>query len=186
MPTYEYVCRACRHEFERFQPITSSPVRTCPKCGRKRVERKIGIGAAVLFKGGGFYETDYRSESYRKTEEAEKKESEKASEKTSEKASEKKPADSAKPTDSKVVPAPKETDKPAEKAVAASTISESKSQASTQIASQASSPASRETPAMPREKQEKKSAREGRGVGNLKQPAKTPSRASKPARKTKK
>ena len=181
MPTYEYVCRACRHEFERFQPITSSPVRTCPKCGRKRVERKIGIGAAVLFKGGGFYETDYRSESYRKTEEAEKKESEKASEK----ASEKKPADSAKPTDSKVVPAPKETDKPAEKAAAASTISESKSQASTQIASQASSPASRETPAMPREKQEKKSAREGRGVGNLKQPAKTPSRASKPARKTK-
>ena len=177
MPTYEYVCRACRHEFERFQPITSSPVRTCPKCGRKRVERKIGIGAAVLFKGGGFYETDYRSESYRKTEEAEKKETEKASEK----ASEKKPADSAKPTDSKVVPAPKETDKPAEKAAAASTISESKSQASTQIAS----PASRETPAMPREKQEKKSAREGRGVGNLKQPAKTPSRASKPARKTK-
>ncbi len=169
MPTYEYVCRACRHEFERFQPITSSPVRTCPKCGRKRVERKIGIGAAVLFKGGGFYETDYRSESYRKTEEAEKKESEKASEK--------KPADSAKPTDSKVVPAPKETDKPAEKAAAASTISESKSQASTQIP--------KETPAMPREKQEKKSAREGRGVGNLKQPAKTLSRASKPARKTK-
>ncbi len=182
MPTYEYVCRACRHEFERFQPITSSPVRTCPKCGRKRVERKIGIGAAVLFKGGGFYETDYRSESYRKTEEAEKKESEKASEKPSEK----KPADSAKPTDSKVVPAPKETDKPAEKAAAASTISESKSQASTQIASQASSQASSETPAIPREKQEKKSAREGRGVGNLKQPAKTPSRASKPARKTKK
>ena len=181
MPTYEYVCRACRHEFERFQPITSSPVRTCPKCGRKRVERKIGIGAAVLFKGGGFYETDYRSESYRKTEEAEKKESEKASEK----ASEKKPADSAKPTDSKVVPAPKETDKPAEKAATASTISESKSQATTQIASQASSQASRETPAIPREKQEKKSAREGRGVGNLKQPAKTPSRASKPARKTK-
>ena len=181
MPTYEYVCRACRHEFERFQPITSSPVRTCPKCGRKRVERKIGIGAAVLFKGGGFYETDYRSESYRKTEEAEKKESEKASEK----ASEKKPADSAKPTDSKVVPAPKETDKPAEKAAAASTISESKSQASTQIASQAPSQAFRETPTNPREKQEKKSAREGRGVGNLKQPAKTPSRASKPARKTK-
>ena len=181
MPTYEYVCRACRHEFERFQPITSLPVRTCPKCGRKRVERKIGIGAAVLFKGGGFYETDYRSESYRKTEEAEKKESEKASEK----ASEKKPADSAKPTDSKVVPAPKETDKPAEKAATASTISESKSQATTQIASQASSQASRETPAIPREKQEKKSAREGRGVGNLKQPAKTPSRASKPARKTK-
>ena len=166
MPTYEYVCRACRHEFERFQPITPSPVRTCPKCGRKRVERKIGIGAAVLFKGGGFYETDYRSESYRKTEEAEKKETEK------------KPAEIAKPTDSKVAPAAKETDKPAEKAAVASTISESKSQATTQIP--------KETPAIPREKQEKKSAREGRGVGNLKQPAKTPSRASKPARKTKK
>ncbi len=174
MPTYEYVCRACRHEFERFQPITSSPVRTCPKCGRKRVERKIGIGAAVLFKGGGFYETDYRSESYRKTEEAEKKETEKASEKKS--------AEIAKPTDSKVAPAAKETDKPAEKAAAASTISESKSQASSQAPAQASG----ETPANPREKQEKKSAREGRGVGNLKQPAKTPSRASKPARKTKK
>ena len=173
MPTYEYVCRACRHEFERFQPITSSPVRTCPKCGRKRVERKIGIGAAVLFKGGGFYETDYRSESYRKTEEAEKKESEKASEK----ASEKKPADSAKPADSKVVPAAKETDKPAEKAATSSTITESKSQATMQTP--------RETPANPREKQEKKSAREGRGVGNLKQQAKNPSRASKPARKTK-
>ncbi len=169
MPTYEYVCRACRHEFERFQPITSSPVRTCPKCGRKRVERKIGIGAAVLFKGGGFYETDYRSESYRKTEEAEKKETEKASEK--------KPAESAKTTDSKVAPVAKETDKPAEKAAAASTISESKSQATSQIP--------KETPTIPREKQEKKSAREGRGVGNLKQPAKTPSRASKPARKTK-
>lgn len=165
MPTYEYVCRACRHEFERFQPITSSPVRTCPKCGRKRVERKIGIGAAVLFKGGGFYETDYRSESYRKTEEAEKKESEK------------KPADSAKPADSKVVPAAKETDKPAEKAATSSTITESKSQATMQTP--------KETPANPREKQEKKSAREGRGVGNLKQPAKTLSRASKPARKTK-
>ena len=170
MPTYEYVCRACRHEFERFQPITSSPVRTCPKCGRKRVERKIGIGAAVLFKGGGFYETDYRSESYRKTEEAEKKETEKASEK--------KPAEIAKPTDSKVAPAAKETDKPVEKAAVASTISESKSQATSQIP--------KETPTIPREKQEKKSAREGRGVGNLKQPAKTPSRASKPARKTKK
>ncbi len=74
MPTYEYVCGACGHAFERFQPITDSPVKTCPKCKRKRVERKIGIGAGVLFKGGGFYETDYRSDGYTKAKEAEQKE----------------------------------------------------------------------------------------------------------------
>jgi len=73
MPTYEYVCKACSHQFERFQSITAPSVRTCPKCGRKRVERKIGLGGAVIFKGGGFYETDYRSESYRKGEDAERK-----------------------------------------------------------------------------------------------------------------
>lgn len=73
MPTYEYICRACGHEFERFQSITSDPVRTCPECRRQKVERKIGIGAGVLFKGGGFYETDYRSESYEKAKAAETK-----------------------------------------------------------------------------------------------------------------
>ncbi len=73
MPTYEYVCRGCKYEFEKFQPITAAAVKTCPKCKRKRVERKIGIGAGVLFKGGGFYETDYRSEGYRKAEAADKK-----------------------------------------------------------------------------------------------------------------
>ena len=72
MPTYEYVCRACGHAFEQFQSITSSPVRTCPKCGKRKVERKIGIGAGVLFRGGGFYETDYRSESYSTAEKAER------------------------------------------------------------------------------------------------------------------
>jgi putative FmdB family regulatory protein len=73
MPTYEYICRACGHEFERFQPITSDPVRVCPECRRAKVHRKIGIGAGVLFKGGGFYETDYRSESYEKAKAAETK-----------------------------------------------------------------------------------------------------------------
>jgi putative FmdB family regulatory protein len=72
MPTYEYVCRACGFEFERFQSITASAVRTCPRCGARKVERRIGIGGAVIFKGGGFYETDYRSESYRKGEESER------------------------------------------------------------------------------------------------------------------
>lgn len=71
MPTYEYVCRACGHQFERFQPITAAPIKTCPTCGKPKVERKIGIGAGVLFKGGGFYETDYRSEQYTKAAKAE-------------------------------------------------------------------------------------------------------------------
>ena len=182
MPTYEYVCRACRHEFERFQPITASPVRTCPKCGRKRVERKIGIGAGVLFKGGGFYETDYRSDSYRKAEDAEKKESEK------------KPAESAKPIDAKAGTASTSEGKPIsgseDKSPASSTMSESKSQSPTQTLTETPTETPKETPketpAIPKEKQEKKSAREGRGVGNLRQQAKKPSRATKPARKTKK
>lgn len=76
MPTYEYACKACKHEFEEFQSITAPPVRKCPKCGRRQVERKISLGGAVIFKGGGFYETDYRSEGYRKAQEAEKKASE--------------------------------------------------------------------------------------------------------------
>ena len=61
MPTYEYECRACGHSFERFQSITAAPVRTCPACRRRKVARLPGRGAAILFKGSGFYETDYRS-----------------------------------------------------------------------------------------------------------------------------
>ena len=66
MPTYEYQCEACGHAFEKFQPITSRPLRTCPACGQKRVRRLLGTGAALIFKGSGFYATDYRSESYRR------------------------------------------------------------------------------------------------------------------------
>jgi len=72
MPTYEYACGKCGHEFERFQSILAEPVKKCPECGKNAVTRKIGIGGAVLFKGGGFYETDYRSDSYTKAAEAEK------------------------------------------------------------------------------------------------------------------
>jgi putative FmdB family regulatory protein len=64
MPTYEYRCRSCAHEFERFQGITERPVRRCPRCGRNTVQRLIGTGAGIIFKGSGFYETDYRSKSY--------------------------------------------------------------------------------------------------------------------------
>lgn len=73
MPTYEYVCSACEHEFEEFQSMSAKSLRKCPECGKNALERKIGLGGAVLFKGGGFYETDYRSESYKKSAEAESK-----------------------------------------------------------------------------------------------------------------
>src|SRR5580704_16097128 len=65
MPTYEYKCDACGFEFEKFQSIKSGPVRKCPHCGKNRVKRLIGTGSGLIFKGGGFYETDYRSEAYK-------------------------------------------------------------------------------------------------------------------------
>ncbi|HUV39048.1 MAG TPA: FmdB family zinc ribbon protein [Planctomycetota bacterium] len=72
MPTYDYECDACAHRFERFQSITSRPVRKCPACGARKVRRLIWSGGAILFKGNGFYTTDYRSESYKKAASAEK------------------------------------------------------------------------------------------------------------------
>ena len=72
MPTYEYQCDACGHAFERFQPITGAPIRTCPICHKRRVRRLIGRGAGIIFKGSGFYQTDYRSDGYQKDAAAEK------------------------------------------------------------------------------------------------------------------
>jgi putative FmdB family regulatory protein len=65
MPTYDYKCDACGHQFERFQSITSAPIRKCPSCGKNKVRRLIGPGAGLIFKGSGFYITDYRSEGYK-------------------------------------------------------------------------------------------------------------------------
>jgi putative FmdB family regulatory protein len=76
MPTYDYRCSACGHEFELFQSMSESTKRKCPECGKLALERLIGTGAAVLFKGSGFYETDYRSDSYKKAAEADKKSTE--------------------------------------------------------------------------------------------------------------
>jgi len=72
MPTYDYRCKACAHEFELFQSMSAKPERKCPVCGKKTLERLIGTGAALLFKGSGFYQTDYRSESYKKSADADK------------------------------------------------------------------------------------------------------------------
>jgi putative FmdB family regulatory protein len=72
MPTYDYRCDACEHEFELFQSIKADPQRKCPRCGKNKLRRLIGPGAAIVFKGSGFYKTDYRSESYKKQAAAEK------------------------------------------------------------------------------------------------------------------
>lgn len=73
MPTYDYVCRDCDHKWEAFQRITAKPLRKCPECGKLKAKRVIGPGAGVIFRGSGFYQTDYRSSSYKKAAEADRK-----------------------------------------------------------------------------------------------------------------
>jgi putative FmdB family regulatory protein len=70
MPTYEYVCGACGHKFEVFQSMTEKPLSKCPKCKKPKAKRQIGSGAGIIFKGSGFYATDYRKKS--KSEKSEK------------------------------------------------------------------------------------------------------------------
>ncbi|MFK7820445.1 MAG: FmdB family zinc ribbon protein [Planctomycetaceae bacterium] len=77
MPTYDYVCGACEHEWELFQSIKANAVRKCPECGKLKAKRVIGPGAGIIFKGSGFYQTDYRSKSYKKGAAADKKAAEK-------------------------------------------------------------------------------------------------------------
>jgi putative FmdB family regulatory protein len=98
MPTYDYICDKCGHEYETFEPITSTPRTDCPECKALTLRRKIGPGAAILFKGSGFYQTDYRSESYKKAAQADKSSSEPAKS-----GGDSKPADST--TSSKSEPA---------------------------------------------------------------------------------
>jgi putative FmdB family regulatory protein len=71
MPTYDYECQACGHTFEEFQMMSEEPLTKCPACKKKKLKRLIGTGAAILFKGSGFYQTDYRSESYKSSAKAE-------------------------------------------------------------------------------------------------------------------
>jgi len=110
MPTYDYRCSACKKTFEIFHSMTEKPRTQCPACGKKTLERQLGTGGAIIFKGSGFYQTDYRSEGYKKAAKAEaggghKKADAKASDSAS------KPAES-KPAESK----PAAKDAPAKKA----------------------------------------------------------------------
>ena len=97
MPTYDYECDACGHTFELFQSISEPNQKKCPKCSKLNLRRLFGTGAAVVFKGSGFYQTDYRSESYKQKAAADSKSSESGSSSTeskSESKSESKPAES--------------------------------------------------------------------------------------------
>jgi len=72
-PTYDYLCSACKHKFESFQAMSARKIRKCPKCGKPKVRRCIGKGAGVIFKGTGFYETDYKQKENKAKLEREKK-----------------------------------------------------------------------------------------------------------------
>ncbi|MDZ4849487.1 MAG: FmdB family zinc ribbon protein [Pirellulaceae bacterium] len=95
MPTYDYECDACDHKFELFQSIMAPVEKTCPKCKKKKLRRLIGTGAAIVFKGSGFYQTDYRSESYKKSASADSKPSEGSSSEAKESSSKNNDAKSA-------------------------------------------------------------------------------------------
>ncbi len=107
MPTYEYECKQCQRIFEKFQSMSAKPVRKiktdCKECNNSApVRRLIGAGAAVIFKGGGFYETDYRTQSYKDGEKAEKDSAKKATEdKSGDKKSDTKKTDTSKSADKK-------------------------------------------------------------------------------------
>ncbi len=122
MPTYDYQCQACGHEFEEFQMMTAKPLRKCPECKKLKLKRLIGTGAAVIFKGSGFYETDYRSKNYQEAAESDKKAAEAKPEKSesksetkteskSETKSETKTSDTGKSADKKAAPTKSDSDK---------------------------------------------------------------------------
>ena len=193
MPTYEYVCRACGHEFEEFQSIKADPIAVCPKCRKKKVERKIGLGGAVIFKGGGFYETDYRSESYKSGEDAEKKAREPAKEAAS--AGNDKRGDASPDTKSEA----KSGAKPGATSDGGTGESRGDSSGSTETKSSAASDASAAAAEKKRiEDRATHHSRIGRGIGNVVKkssdaaggksatPAKgsAPARSAKPAKKS--
>jgi putative FmdB family regulatory protein len=110
MPTYDYICDSCGHEFEAYESIMSSPRNDCPECKLVTLRRKIGPGAAIIFKGSGFYQTDYRSDSYKKAAEADKSSSEPAKPAASESKPSTDTTSSAKSEPAKSTPAPSKSE----------------------------------------------------------------------------
>ena len=104
MPTYDYECEACGYKAEIFQGINDPVKKKCPECGKNKLKRLFGTGAAIVFKGSGFYQTDYRSEGYKKAAEADKKAKSDAS-------SDSKSSSSDSSSNSKSKPAAKKNDK---------------------------------------------------------------------------
>ncbi len=104
MPTYDYQCDACNHAFEEWQSFHDAELTKCPKCKKKKLRRLLGGGAALIFKGSGFYETDYRKESYT---EAAKKDKEAAEAKPAETKADSTPATPEPKAEAKPDPKPK-------------------------------------------------------------------------------
>lgn len=109
MPTYSYECDACGHKFDKFQSMKDESLTKCPECKKKKLRRLFGTGAAIMFKGSGFYITDYRSDSYKKSAEADSKSASVSTDSNASKSesttpaakSESKGSESAKPTPKK-------------------------------------------------------------------------------------
>ena len=124
MPTYEYQCDACGDRFEKFQSITAAAIKKCPKCGKSKVRRLIGTGAGLLFKGSGFYITDYRADAYNQAAKAD-------SSSGGSSGGDSKNGEAAKPaassSDAAPAAAPAKADKPAAPKAAAPAKKESKS-----------------------------------------------------------
>jgi putative FmdB family regulatory protein len=119
MPTYDYVCEACEHKFELMQSIKADAIKKCPECGKNKLRRLIGPGAAIVFKGSGFYTTDYRSESYKKAAAADKqgdKHGDKQSDKPGDKPSDKQAAETSSGEKSTEKPSDKSADTGGKKA----------------------------------------------------------------------
>ncbi len=109
MPTYEYQCSSCAHRFDEFQSFSEATLKKCPKCKKNKLARLIGTGAAILFKGSGFYETDYRPDSYNKAAKADNPSHTESSNKETSKAPETGKEGSATAPAKEPTPAPKST-----------------------------------------------------------------------------
>ena len=110
MPTYDYQCQACGHSWELFQAMNDNPVKSCPKCKKRKAKRLLGVGAGLIFKGTGFYETDYKNKSGGEKKEGSS-DSDSSSSDSSKSSDSGKSSDSSKSSDSKSSSTKKETKK---------------------------------------------------------------------------